>query len=404
MVSFLMAGFGESKHEPALRGTHVSKSLEFADSTARSGGYAAPLEDLSSREKPWGPRPQLSTKVERHHQGASQLPRQPKARRLLSASTPPSEPQTWDSDSRKAAIPCRLQASADTQNLQSQTPLREAARSPGKDQSQRHRPLQPTAAYSRPSAARAPSRRPRPARTASIRTSGPDTAREAPRPPGASEDGDRGDPPAHGFPALTMATPWTRKQQKILRPSRPPSGDAASRAPPSLAPPSPGSGFSIGLLQVSRGFGGARQTVVCSERGGARPALRRLGLRTAGSEAVLGGIAAEGAAKERWTRSLRWDQRTLVCTCAEERRSHFLVATNPDAPGAGLSALSVCISARISSSDGVGAGEAPRTAPRSCGAGCPEVSAAVRAGIRPCPAALDSPPPRATLEALAVRE
>lgn len=283
-----MAGFGESKHEPALRETHVSKSLEFADSTARSGGYAAPLEDLSSREKPWGPRPQLSTKVERHHQGASQLPRQPKARRLLSASTPPSEPQTWDSDSRKAAIPCRLQASADTQNLQSQTPLREAARSPGKDQSQRHRPLQPTAAYSRPSAARAPSRRPRPARTASIRTSGPDTAREAPRPPGSSEDGDRGDPPAHGFPALTMVTPWTRKQQKILRRSRPPSGDAASRAPPSLAPPSPGSGFSIGLLQVSRGFGGARQTVVCSERGGARPALRRHGLRTAGSEAVLG--------------------------------------------------------------------------------------------------------------------
>lgn len=143
---------------------------------------------------------------------------------------------------------------------------------------------------------------------------------------------------------------------------------------------------------------------MCSERGGARSALRRHGLRTAGSEAVLGGIAAEGAVKERWTRSLRWDQRTLVCTCAEERRSHFLVATNPDAPGAGLSALSVCISARISSSDGVGAGEAPRTAPRSCGAGCPEVSAAVRAGIRPCPAALDSPPPRVTLEALAVRE
>lgn len=81
----------------------------------------------------------------------------------------------------------------------------------------------------------------------------------------------------------------------------------------------------------------------------------------------------------------------------------FLVATNPDAPGAGLSALSVCISARISSCDGVGAGAAPSPAPRSCGAGCPEVSAAVRSGIRPYPAALD-PPPRATLEALAVRE
>lgn len=59
-----MAGFGESKHEPALRETHVSKSLEFADSTARSGGYAAsegqgttaaPLGDLSSREKAMGP-------------------------------------------------------------------------------------------------------------------------------------------------------------------------------------------------------------------------------------------------------------------------------------------------------------------------------------------------------------
>lgn len=73
-------------------------------------------------------------------------------------------------------------------------------------------------------------------------------------------------------------------------------------------------------------------------------------------------------------------------------RSHFLVATNPDAPGAGLSALTVGISARISSSDGVGAGAAPRPAPRSCRAGCPEVSAAVRAGIRPCPAALDPPP------------
>lgn len=55
MVSFLMAGFGESKHEPALRETHVSRSLEFADSTARSGGYAAPLEDLSGREKAMRP-------------------------------------------------------------------------------------------------------------------------------------------------------------------------------------------------------------------------------------------------------------------------------------------------------------------------------------------------------------
>lgn len=73
-------------------------------------------------------------------------------------------------------------------------------------------------------------------------------------------------------------------------------------------------------------------------------------------------------------------------------RSHFLVTTNPDAPGAGLSALTVCISARISSSDGVGADAASRSAPRSCGAGCPEVSAAVRAGIRPCPAALDPLP------------
>lgn len=72
-------------------------------------------------------------------------------------------------------------------------------------------------------------------------------------------------------------------------------------------------------------------------------------------------------------------------------RSHFLVATNPDAPGAGLSALSVCISARISSSDGVGAGAAPRPAPRSCGPRCPEVSAAVHSGIRPYPAALDPP-------------
>lgn len=216
-------------------------------------------ESFPAEKKPWGPRPQLSTKVERHHQGASQLPRQPKAPRLLSASTPPSGPQTWNSDSRKAAIPYKLQASADTQN-QPQSPLREASRSRGKDQTQRHRPLQPTAAYSRPSAARAPSRRPGPARTASIGTSGPDTAREAPRPPGASEDGDRGNPRAHGFPALTMATPWTRKQHSLLRRSRPPSGDAASRAPPSLAPPSAGSGFSIGLLQVSRGFaeGGRR--------------------------------------------------------------------------------------------------------------------------------------------------
>lgn len=169
MVSFLMPGFGESKHEPALRKTHVSRSLEFADSTARSGSYAVsegrrPLRPhwkiFPAEKKSWGPRPQLSTKVERHHQGASQLPRQPKAPRLLSTSTTPSGPQTWNSDSRKAAIPYKLQASADTQNLQPQTPFREAARSRGKDQTQSHRPLQPTAAYSRPSAARAPSRRP----------------------------------------------------------------------------------------------------------------------------------------------------------------------------------------------------------------------------------------------------
>lgn len=118
-------------------------------------------EIFPAEKKPWGPRPQLSTKVERHHQGASQLPRQPKAPRLLSASTPPSGPQSWNSDSRKTAIPYKLQASADTQNLQPQSPLREeASRSRGKDQTQRHRPLQPTAAYSRPSAVRAPSRRP----------------------------------------------------------------------------------------------------------------------------------------------------------------------------------------------------------------------------------------------------
>lgn len=141
---------------------------------AKARGPLRPHWEIFPAEKrPWGPRPQLSTKVERHHQGASQLPRQPKAPRLLSASTPPSGPQTWNSDSRKAAIPYKLQASADTLNLQPQTPLREASRSRGKDQTQRHRPLQPTAAYSRPSAARAPSRRPGPARTASIGTSGP---------------------------------------------------------------------------------------------------------------------------------------------------------------------------------------------------------------------------------------
>lgn len=56
-----------------------------------------------------------------------------------------------------------------------------------------------------------------------------------------------------------------------------------------------------------------------SGRGGARPVLQRHGLRTAGSESVLRGIAAEGAAIERWARPPRRDQRTLLCTCAEGR-------------------------------------------------------------------------------------
>lgn len=69
---------------------------------------------------------------------------------------------------------------------------------------------------------------------------------------------------AHCFPSLTMATPGTRKQQSLLLRSRPPSGDAAFRTPPSLAPPSAGRGFSIGLLKVSRGLerGGRLRCVV----------------------------------------------------------------------------------------------------------------------------------------------
>lgn len=76
-------------------------------------------------------------------------------------------------------------------------------------------------------------------------------------------------------PTASPHSPWrlrglVHKQQRLPRRSRPPSGDGAFRAPPSLAPPLDGSGFSIGPLKVSRGLGKKAQPAVCSGRGGAR--------------------------------------------------------------------------------------------------------------------------------------
>lgn len=70
----------------------------------------------------------------------------PEARTPLTVPTPhrPGTPTLR----AKVAIPHKrlTQASTDTQNLQPETPLRDASWSRGKDQIQRHRPPQPTAA------------------------------------------------------------------------------------------------------------------------------------------------------------------------------------------------------------------------------------------------------------------
>lgn len=114
----------------------MSRSLEFADrrckTTEGRGTTAAPLKDISNREKAWDPRVQLSTKVEMHHLGATQLQRQPSLSYSTGAPHCPNSAQTRDSDSqegRKMPFPHKrtMQASTNTQNLQPQTHLREAA-------------------------------------------------------------------------------------------------------------------------------------------------------------------------------------------------------------------------------------------------------------------------------------
>lgn len=115
-------------------------------------------------------------------------------------------------------------ASTDTQNLQPETPLRDAPWSRGEDQIQRHRPPQPTAAHRG-----LPQPVPYPAGPAwtgpaSVEMQGPYFARKAPvrgrdawTVTRATQD--------HRFPSLTMATTGTHRQQRLLRRSRPPSGD-----------------------------------------------------------------------------------------------------------------------------------------------------------------------------------
>lgn len=186
--------------------------------------------------------------------------------------------QRWQCTSRARPVRCALPNSAQTRDSHSTReagaglhrpqpcpPRHPEGRLPGlgvpsRSSATAHRnPPQPSAAF--PSPRPIPQARPGPAR--------PRPKRRAPTPPArlpSAEESVDCEPAikAHRFPSLTMATPGTHQQQRLPRRSRPPSGDGVSRAPPSLAPPSEGSGFSIGPLQVSRGFGkrGRRRCVV----------------------------------------------------------------------------------------------------------------------------------------------
>lgn len=162
------------------------------------------------------------------------------------------------------AVPYKslTQASTDTQNLQPATPLREA---PGlgvttKFCATAHRsPPQPNAAFLSPCQARRPSLD----RTGLDRNAGP------PTPPARllSAEGKRGlrlGNPGPPLPLTHHGDSGDHKQQRLPRRSRPPSGDRALRAPPSLAPPLDRSGFSIGPLKISRSLGrmGSRRCIV----------------------------------------------------------------------------------------------------------------------------------------------
>lgn len=150
-----MVGLNEKK-AGVLRETHVSRSLEFADRRCKmkgalrprkAGGPLRPHPRIFPAEKrQWDPRGQLSTKLEMHHLGATQLRRQ-----LRSSGAPhcPNSAQTRDSDSQREGGRSVQEADAGLHRhpepAARDTP-KEGSWSRGNDQIQRHRPPQPTAA------------------------------------------------------------------------------------------------------------------------------------------------------------------------------------------------------------------------------------------------------------------